>query len=312
MVSSTSLHCVVALPALELCFQAVWFLPRAGSVPPCPPHGTSAPSAGTKVNSKVNKPGNDSVCEFVCTCIHLVREQHLSLKRALIHFQVMSRRALLHQLWTKLVHLTGMKRQTKWTSNQNSFLLICMYIQICSTWSLLRVMRSFRSSTPLLSSSSSISRVLILSCEHIDNDDYFQPQPDWHDPLTMFYPLLSICWHLQSLIFSHLTLDSPVHELWLRSLTSRPLISLVRSVWLLLSDSTSLSKCLKRLLRRSLSSWALSLSSQHTSSSFFRRETWKGDRGGGGAWCMDFSYTPICFSKNVLPLQIISKCQLSS
>lgn len=33
----------------------------------------------------------------------------------------------------------------------------------CGTWSLLRVMRSFSSSTPLLSSSSSISSVLILS-----------------------------------------------------------------------------------------------------------------------------------------------------
>ena len=53
--SRTSLHCVLALPALELCFQAVWFLPRAESVPPCLPGGTSAPSAGTKVSSKVNK-----------------------------------------------------------------------------------------------------------------------------------------------------------------------------------------------------------------------------------------------------------------
>lgn len=38
---------------------------------------------------------------------------YLSLKSALIHFKVMSCWTLLHQLWTKLVHLRGAKQEKK-------------------------------------------------------------------------------------------------------------------------------------------------------------------------------------------------------
>lgn len=46
------------------------------------------------------------VCGCVCMCRHWLSE-YLSLKSALVHFQVVSRWTLLHQLWAKLVHLRG-------------------------------------------------------------------------------------------------------------------------------------------------------------------------------------------------------------
>lgn len=57
------------------------------------------------------------------------------------------------------------------------------------------------------------------------------------------------------------------------TVTSIRRISLLRSVCELLSVSSSSSRCFRRLLSRSLSSWALSLSSEHDSRSFFRRDT---------------------------------------
>lgn len=75
-------------------------------------------------------------------------------------------------------------------------------------------------------------------------------------------------------VLSHDTVPfTLIHDLWPCDLTSRTRISLERSVWLFFSVSISLSRCLRRLVKRSLSSWALSRSSPHNSSSFFRRET---------------------------------------
>ncbi len=138
-------------------------------------------------------------------------------------------------------------------------------------------MHSFSSSAPLFSSSNSISNVFTLS---------------WNKNVH-FWTCIYV--HFWNSLFSFLvTLKSYGHsEKPLKrktgcslvgftrksrcqpyTVTSIRRISLLRSVCELLSVSSSFSRCLWRLLSSSLSSWALSLSSEHDSSSFFRRDTW--------------------------------------
>lgn len=102
----TFLHCEVSPPTLESCSPAVRVRLWVEAVLPCLPFETSAPSPARRKGGNQGIQLIQSNLSFLCGPHgRFKHEQYLSLQCTLVHLQVVSGWTLLHQIWTKLIHL---------------------------------------------------------------------------------------------------------------------------------------------------------------------------------------------------------------